>query len=224
MKNSLKTLVLVVVLLVAGYLLLPYVKPNPNLTGNKDDSNQSSSDSSGVKTFVSDDFGAKFDYNTDQDGNGTADTAVDTAGDKIFVYYTAAPKEQGQWVQKFTKDPNVSLADAVKSQFLQGIPESDCFATDMGKFYSDNGAMAPDLPPNTERVIIAYPFPEDETQPFFQNADKCPQGYSLTNGLSYFEMNSTHPDKYYFFSIGQYPIFADTNNQTVWQDTFQVTK
>jgi len=221
-----KKILFVIVLLALGYFLLPYVKVKPKAPANNNnqDNNQKSQSNTSMKTFVSDAFGAKFDYAPDQDGDSKADTDVKEQNDKIYVYYTAGPVEQGQWVQKFTKDPNVKLTDAVAAQFLKNISDKDCFATDMSDFYTKYGAAAPPLPEGKERVIIAYPFPTDTTQPFDQNASKCPQGYSLTNGLSYFEMDKNHPDKYYFFSIGQYAIFANPSTQTTWQDTFQVTK
>jgi hypothetical protein len=224
-----KFIVFVLVLLGLGYFLLPYTKNgnvnnNSNNNQNSDNANQQPVTSGSVKTFTSDTFGVKFDYNTDQDGDGKADTDVKEAGDKVYVYFTAGPMEQGQWVEKFSKDPNVKLTDAVKAQFLKNISEKDCYATDMGEFYTKYSATAPTLPENTERVIIAYPFPADTTQPFDKNADKCPEQYRLSNGLSYFQMDKNHPDKYFFFSIGQYPIFADTKNEKVWTDTFAVTK
>jgi hypothetical protein len=224
----LKTIVFVLVLLVAGYFLLPYVKMkksdnNNNQNQNTDNSNQQSN-SGTIKTFSSDTYGAKFDYNTDQDGDGKADTDAKEAADKVYVYYTATPMEQGQWVQKFPKDPKASLVDAVKKQFLTNISEKDCFAKDLVEFYNQYGAPVPPAPDNVTRAVIAYPFPTDETQPFDQNAGKCPTPYSLSNGLSYFWMDKNHPDNFYFFSIGQYAIIADKDGKTAWQDTFQVTK
>ncbi|MDB5057684.1 MAG: hypothetical protein JWO59_1156, partial [Chloroflexi bacterium] len=38
-------------------------------------------------------------------------------------------------------------------------------------------------------------------------------------GISYFLADSRHPDKYLFFSIGQYPIAAGSGK--AWQDTIQ---
>lgn len=222
MKDYLRTAILVVALLVVGYFLLPYVKIHPKSpatqTPNPSDSQ------SAAKTFSSDILGISFKYMPDQDGDGKADTDVKETGDKVYVYYTATPAEQGQWVQEFSKDPTATLIDAVKKQFLANISEKDCFAVDLDQFYQQYGASVPPAEPNFVRAIIAFPFPADQTQPFDTNATKCPATYRLSNGLSYFAMDKNHPDKYFFFSIGQYGIMADTGGQKTWQDTFTVTK
>ncbi|HEX5429598.1 MAG TPA: hypothetical protein VFX17_00785 [Patescibacteria group bacterium] len=236
MKNYIKTIILVVVLLAVGYFLLPYVKnypkhPTPSsqtsstsgTNSSSSNSSSSTSSSNGIQTFTSSNLGVSFQYNPDQDGDGTADTTAAESGDKVYVYYTASPMEQGQWVEKFTKDPSMSLADAIQKQFLSGVSSTDCFVADMDSFYTQYGAQAPASPQNFERDIIAYPFPTDPNQPFDANASKCPATYSLSSsGLSYFAMDKNHPDQYYFFNIGQYAITADTQGQLAWQDTFEI--
>src|SRR5204862_409224 len=98
----LKTTIFVIVLLLLGYFLLPYVKIKPKPAPVP--SSQQSANTDSIQTFSSDDFGVKFKYNQDQDGDGKLDTAVKEVGDKIYVYYSQMPPEQGQWVQKFSKD------------------------------------------------------------------------------------------------------------------------
>lgn len=54
----------------------------------------------------------------------------------------------------------------------------------------------------------------------FYKARKCPQDYVRTNGISFFAMDPNHPTSFAFFSIGQYAITGDSQNNT-WQDTFK---
>ena len=220
--NYLKTFILFVVLAAAGYFLLPYVHWN-----NKTTNNTNNTDSPPVittQTYNSDALSASFNYYPDQDADGKVDTAVKESGDKIYVYYTQQQAEQGQSVQEFTKDPKDTLEAAISKKFLSGISPDDCYVTDFAAFFKKYSQEVPPTPTGISKDIIAYPFPADTTQPYDANAGKCPEAYRLSNGLSYFYMDQAHPDKYYFFNIGQYGIAADKDSQTGWQDTFKVTK
>lgn len=214
--------ILVLVLGVVGYLLLPYVKIDKKPASNQNQSNNNSNDP--VKTFTSEDLALRFKYNTDQDADGKPDTAAEQVGDKVYVYYTAAAKESGQWVQKFSKDANETLEDSIKRQFLQNYDSKDCYALSLADYYKSYDVTAPQLPDNVAEAVIAYPKATDPNDPFWKNSEKCPKDYSATNGLSYFYMDKNHADKFYFFSIGQYGIAADAKNQQAWQDTFEVIK
>ena len=188
-------------------------------------SNQpTTTDSTTAQTFSSDKLGVSFSYMPDQDGDGQPDTAAKEVNDKIYLYYTASPVEQGQWVQVFTKDPSQTLETAIQDKFLKNYSAKDCYVQDFNQFFTANGAPAQPQADNIAKAIIVYPLPTDDSQPFWQNASKCPVDYSLSNGQSYFLMDKNHPDKYLFFSIGQYGIVANLEKQQAWQDTFQVTK
>jgi hypothetical protein len=226
--KPLQQVILVIVLLVVGYFLLPFVKTNkqnnppPQTTDNSQNPGQQPQ--SAVKTFTSDDLGISFTYNADQNADGSADTTAKQSGDKAYVYYSASPMEQGQWVEKFSKDPKDSLTAAIQKQFLTKYSSKDCYALNLTDYYKNFQVEPPNLPANVQEAVIAYPQPADPADPFWQNAAKCPPTYSATNGISYFWMDSNHPNEYFFFSIGQYAIFADTTGQKNWQDTFTVTK
>lgn len=143
-------------------------------------------------------------------------------GDKVYVYAASITKnpQDGQWVEVFQKDPNLTLADAIKKQFLANYSSADCFVSLQSR-YPDSVK----LPDNYEVAEISYPAPSDTTAPGWANADKCPQMYTTTNGISYFAMDKNHPDKYAYFSIGQYGIpSGTTNKQSMWQDTFRFIK
>ena len=116
-------------------------------------------------------------------------------------------------MEVFQKNPADSLEQAIKKQFLTGIPETDCFV----KTVSDNK-----LSSNFTKATIAFPVPTDSDQPFFTFGQKCPETYKETNGISYFLADKDHPSKFLFFSIGQYGINAKTGDNTVmWQDTIK---
>jgi hypothetical protein len=184
--------------------------------------NDQPADPTKPKTYFSDKLGISFQYLPDQDADGKADSAVWEENDKIYVYYSAMDPKQGQWVQEFKKDAGDTLAQAVQKQFLKDVSATDCFVKDFNQFYSEYGAPTADLPANVEKALIAYPIDVNSEAPFWQNSDKCPKDYSLSNGISYFYMDKNHPDKFFFFSIGQYGILADTEKNLTWQDTFQV--
>ncbi|MBX4204748.1 MAG: hypothetical protein KW788_00995 [Candidatus Doudnabacteria bacterium] len=223
--TTLKTIIFVVVLLAIGYFLLPYVKIKPKDQGTtQTNTGNSNNNQDTVKTFTSDSLGVKFTYSADQDGDGKTDTDAKEAGDKIYVYYTANPMEQGQWVQGFTKDPKDTLIASIQKKFLANYSVKDCYPLTLADYYKSYDADAPVIPENQEVAVIAYPKSTDPNAPFWQNADKCPPVYSASNGASYFWMDKSHPDKYFFFSIGQYALFADQEGQKAWQDTFAVTK
>ena len=53
-------------------------------------------------------------------------------------------------------------------------------------------------------------------------SQKCPKGYTETNGIAYFLTDTNHPTQFVFFSIGQYAI--DGPNNTTWQNTIEFLK
>jgi hypothetical protein len=222
--NYLKTIILVVILLVIGFFLLPYVKVKPQSTGNNTSGNTPTPPPSSITTYSSDNLDISFTYNPDQDADGTADTAVKEMNGKVYVYYAASSAEQGQWVEQFPKDPKDSLTVAITKKFLTNYPSKDCFSQTLQDFYKSFGVTAPTLDANIQEAVIAFPRPADDTNAddFFAAAAKCPATYTETNGISYFWMDTNHPDKYYFFSIGQYAIFADTAGQKTWEQTVKV--
>jgi hypothetical protein len=220
-RKIFQVIAIVIAVIIVGFFITqnkPQINPNPQPT---DDTNNSL-DTAPKQTYISDKLGISFDYLPDQDGDGQPDTAVAEADDKLYVYYSAAAPENGQWVQKFTKNPNDTLVQAIQKQFLQNYSSKDCYAIDFVDFYTSMNFEPPTIPDNISEAIIAYPKPTDPNAPFFENSSKCPATYSFTNGLSYFYMDKNHPDKYYFFSIGQYAIIADLNGPKAWQDTVLV--
>ncbi len=215
-RKILQIVALIVAVVIVGFYVTRNREPANPTPPPTDNTN---SNTVSKQNYVSDKLGISFDYLPDQDGDGKPDTAVSESGDKLYVYYSAAAPEEGQWVQKFSKNPNDTLVQAIQKQFLQNYSSKDCYAIDFVDFYKSMNIDAPKIPENVSEAIIAYPKPTDPNAPFFQNSSKCPATYSFTNGLSYFYMDKNHSDKYYFFSIGQYAILADINDPKAWQDT-----
>lgn len=142
---------------------------------------------------------------------------VQRQGNKVYIY---SPGEEddptiGQSVEMFKKDPQKSLSLSVEEEFLSGYNREECFT----KQIQDDRKL---LEKGFEIVEIRYPIDESNTDdPFWINAENCPEGYTTTNGISYFAMHKDYPDRYFYFSIGQYAIFGDAESNA-WQKLFEV--
>lgn len=172
----------------------------------------------GQKRFTSPKFGVSFLYMQKQD---TQTAAIKEEGNKIYVYIkeliTDGKKDNykgGQWVEVFSKDKTQTLEEAVTLQFLKNYAKADCFVS-----VKSMGTTTTNYPKSYITATISYPKPTDESEPFFANESKCPQGYSESNGLAYFLMDQNHPGIFTYLSIGQYGIYADKDKG--WQDTIQ---
>ncbi|MGE5298067.1 MAG: hypothetical protein ACM3KM_02805 [Acidobacteriaceae bacterium] len=167
----------------------------------------------GVKTYTSEKLGVKFNY-LEKHGN----PILEETG-RIFVGGLS-----GQWVQEFAKDPNDSLKLAIEQKFLKGISSADCYVVTWKGGDEDWEGYSKDF----EFGTILYPIDTENPEKAWFDNNKCPKIYRATNGISYFLMDKKHPSKYFFFSIGQYAIFAEPDRpgggEKVWQQTFQVIK
>lgn len=138
---------------------------------------------------------------------------VKEVGNKIYVYSTAYPYTQGQYVEVFQKNPADTLEVAIQKQLLGNISKDDCFVKD-GK--PDNAA---DFPDNFHVKTLGYPVDDESDVPAFAQDNKCPSPYAESNGLSYFLGDSLHPKIFLFFSIGQQAFVVDEKTNKTWQDT-----
>lgn len=172
-----------------------------------------------LKTFSSEKLGISFTYLQDATSQaGLGPIIAKEIGNKVCVTYDPQDNDcsKGQFVEVFTKSSNQTLEQTIKDKFLSNYSPNDCFV-DTNITY----------PTKTQPAItsynlaeISFPKSDDPNQSPWANADKCPAGYTSTNGISYFLMDKTHPDKYFFFSIGQYQISSENNKG--WQDTLTV--
>lgn len=165
-----------------------------------------------VKTFSSADLGITFNYLEMQNGEKFAAKQV---GSKVYVYQTKFPVEQGQYVEVFSKDKADNLKTAIEKKFLVGYPPADCFVT-IGK----NPVTGQTVPATFVFAQITVPkSPSDGMEELSAKWGKCPSPYTATNGIAYFLMDTAHPDKFVFLSIGQYAIDAGSN--LPWQSTLK---
>ena len=169
------------------------------------------------KNFISQNLGIAFDYKQEPFSDGTK-VKVKESDNKVYVYVAREGSntdyKTGQYVEIFQKDPGITLKEAIENKFLKGYSSNDCFV----KNYDLNNPL-----PRYEGATISYPAPTDPNAAWFENGDKCPPVYSESNGLSYFFYDKNFPNKFAFFSIGQYPIESGVGNK-MWQDTFDFIK
>jgi hypothetical protein len=168
----------------------------------------------GIVIFNSKALGISFHFASS--ANGT-DFAAKEIGDKVYVYMKSGQPESGQWVQVFSKPTKTSLEDAIKTQVLQGYSLTDCIVKIVGDPNKGSGAAAT---PGYQFAMITLPQSSDDDMAAIQaKAAKCPQPYAAVGGLAYFMTTSAAPDRFVFFSIGQYAIPAEQNNP--WQTTLK---
>ena len=166
------------------------------------------SPASGAATFTSQRLGIGFDYLSTEAG-------VQESGDRVYVYALNTPPANGQWVQVFRKAPTTSLEDAIRAQVLQGYSPQDCFVV-----RSQDPVPGQTNPPTYQFARIDVPHqPGDGPGVLQAAAAKCPQPYAAVGGIAYFLADTAHPDRFVFFSIGQYAIPAGGNR--VWQQTLR---
>ncbi len=154
-------------------------------------------------TYSSKSLGINFKYDS-------SNTGVEEKGDKIYVYRGKKDLDNAQYVEVFSKDPKLTLQEAIKNKFLKKYSEKNCYPQTVSRDKVSG---------NFEGAIIAFPVSNSQNNnagPWWQNADKCPKTYTETNGAAYFVMDKKHPDKFLFLNIGQYGIPVNGKN---WQDT-----
>jgi len=169
---------------------------------------------SGIAVFSSASLGISFHY---AKGDSGTDFATKESGDKAYVYMKTAQPETGQWVQVFSKPAKTSLEDAIKSQVLQGYSLTDCIVKLVSDPNKSSGSAA--TPGITFAMITIPQSPDDDPGAIQTKAAKCPQPYAAVGGLAYFMTTNNAPERFVFFSIGQYFIPAEQNHP--WQTTLK---
>lgn len=174
----------------------------------------STDDRGTVKRYTAPDLGITFTYLTSPEDGGN--WFIKRTNNRVCITYDETDEEcaKGQYVEVFTKDPAVSLIDAIEMQFLADIPDDECFVKDYAQPYDDPNAV--------NYAEISFPEVTDPNDPWFEaNASKCPENYRRTNGIRYFMEDPNVPDKYVYFSIGQFAIPGGQEG-TGWQQNLQV--
>lgn len=165
------------------------------------------------KDFISEKLGIAFDYlSSENKRNYVLET-----GNKVYVYtdVTQSP-EKGQFVEMFYKQSSESFENAIKRVALSNASSEDC------KILVDSRNK---LDPKGPFVgTIVFPPISDPNNHDWNWGDvklgTCSLDYEAANGIRYFYYNPKKPERFFFFSIGQYTI--ETEPGRSWQDTFQV--
>lgn len=178
-----------------------------------------SSSNSNVKKFSSSNLGISFEYQEKVTGSDET-FATKEIGNKVYVYSNIMQPTQGQYVEVFEKKSSDDLVSAVTNKILDGYSTKDCIVRETGKNLSSTLVTIP-----KPYVIAQIGLPSDinytDPESILPYLAKCPAEYTSANGLSYFLMDPKYPNKFVFFSIGQYAIMA--NNEQSWQDTINFT-
>ena len=161
-------------------------------------------------TFTSQALGIRFDYPAALDGRRVG---VKETGDKVYVSIEPLQPEAGQWVQVYRKTPAQSLEDAIRQQVLKGVSAQDCPVVS-----SDDPVAGQVNPPTFRFARIDVPrTPGEDYESLIAKAKKCPQPYAAIGGMAYFLADTAHPDRFLFFSIGQYVI--PLGKDRTWQSS-----
>ncbi len=159
----------------------------------------------GTQIFYSKNLGVGFTY-LPFDFKPTVE--INESENKIMV-----DGSDGQWLEVFDKDPNISLAQAIEQRFLSGYNPTDCFVKVSD--YSESFQATQQELVDYNKAYINFPTtPNAPDAPWWENADKCPSVYTTTNGIAYFLYNKNVPSKYLFVSIGQYSAASDGSSLT----------
>src|SRR6266699_2991327 len=103
-------------------------------------------------------------------------------------------------VEVITKDPQQSLADAIKQQFLTGYSATDCYVNT-----TRDGHPRGDE--SIQTAIIDFPHHSNQTrEQLVASASKCSKYVRSFDSVNYFMMDPKHPSKLLFVKIGQYNI------------------
>lgn len=127
-------------------------------------------------------------------------TSSKVDGNRIYFYWNgpsnATGYKSGQFLEGFTKAATSSFPSAIEDRFLRAVNKEKCSV----KITEDT--------PDYQEAIIDYPdTPCADGSPAF-TCNSCPANYSRTNGIAYFKYYKSQPDKYFYFSIGQYSLLG----------------
>lgn len=176
----------------------------------------------GTKIYYSDKLGVGFTYMPNRTGT-TFTVKVTEIGNKIYVHGVKEKPEDGQSIEIFLKDSEVTLEKAIEAKFLNNYNPQDCFV----KTNTTNETQLPNY------ISAEISFPQnsnpDPNTPWWANVSKCPKNYSQTNGVQYFLANKDVPNKFLFAKIGQAAIASDGTPRTTdggfnWSHSIRILK
>lgn len=173
----------------------------------------------GTKIFESKKLGIKFTYAPDLLNPGTIPEKIKVReeGNKMYLFFGPESNMKlnsfsAQTIEMFTKDPNMTLEEAIKEKFLKG-KEKDCAVQVSDTYSNDIQNPYPQMNwPDVEFADIYSPLvPKDASldDPNWGKNEECAPGYAITNAIRFFVMNKNVPDRFYFVSVGQESIASD---------------
>ena len=163
------------------------------------------------KKYTNPELGISFLHLTQDNLNPSAKFKTKEIGNKVYVYQENYGYSGGQYIEIFQKNPTTALEETIKEMFLENYPEDKCLAT-IEKALEN-------YPANYIQANIKVPGESADMGEMSAKWNECPNPYTRTNGRSYFLMDKNHPNKFAFFSIGQYAIMADSNKNLPWEVT-----
>ena len=207
----------ITVLAVAGYVALGKSDGNPEDISKSELTKAFDMDdkAEGTKLYYSDRLGIGFTYIPEPDLAPGYVVSVVEEESKIIV-------DEEQSVEVFTKNPKMTLEQAITERFLKGYDPEKCFV----KIYDADIEVDA---PGYVAAGISFPEPENPEDAWWTNNVDCPQNYSETNGVSYFLMNTEVPEKFVFVEVGQYAAasdgIVDANGQEYnWSHSIRILK
>ncbi|KKT52959.1 MAG: hypothetical protein VE96_C0005G0048 [candidate division Kazan bacterium GW2011_GWA1_44_22] len=220
-KETLYAVVIIIALGLIAYLVQSAPHPSNRTEQNTTDSDRTESGVN-IKTYTSDNLKVSFQYFNNEK---TQVVNIRETVNKILLQ-VQGKKEKEQSVEVFDKDPKDNLVSAIRKKFLADISRDDCkvmvLSLKKPNYFSYN----------IETAEIQYGFaPVISSDPRISGSP-CPSGYTQVDGVKYFWMDRNHPDRFFFFNIGQYSIFAEdpslspsrSSKHLGWEDTFVATE
>lgn len=186
--------------------------------------------SADTKLFYSDRLGVGFTYTSfspdDHTHLPTDEVKAIEQGNKIYLDYIGRT-DHNYSVEVFTKDPKLTLEEAISKQFLSGYSPKDCFVKSYSVTTSLHSAVMNFAPPTSTNYVsagISFPMTTDPNYdgPWWEN-NKCPAHYSESNVIQYFMMNPAVPNKFVFVKDGNLSITSDGAGAD-WSNSIRIIK
>jgi cytoskeletal protein RodZ len=164
------------------------------------------------KKYINPQLGISFLYLSIDPLDNTATFATKEVGNKVYVYNTKYSYESGQYVEVFNKNSDLTLKEAINKTFLENYSQDKCVVS--------TNESSNKYPSTYTLATIKVPGEFTDMLDMSERVKNCPKIYTQFGGSAFFLMDQQHPDKFVFFSIGQYGIFANEDN-TMWEATIK---
>lgn len=171
-------------------------------------------------TFTSPDLGISFDFVDDN----KSPIQVKEIGAKVYLNAGGEQPPAGKFVEVFSKNPSDSLEQAIQKAVMQGYSTQNC------------QIVSANPPTNYNSVNPTFQYARIEVTGSdtlglgdreYKAQHDCPGKYTTVNATMYFTMDTQHPSKLLFFSLGQdnFGGRPQTSNEpfVTWDHTVRIT-